>query len=111
MLYKFKSRAAGDLVMLGPQGDALMRVLGREPATRGIFEVAHLPALVARLEAAVAEAEARSAASPGGAPGDAPDGGDAEAGGPAVGLRQRAWPLIEMMRRCHAAGEPIVWGV
>jgi hypothetical protein len=30
---------------------------------------------------------------------------------PAVGLRQRLWPMIEMLRRCHAAGEPIVWGV
>ena len=29
----------------------------------------------------------------------------------AVTLRQRAWPLLEMMRRCHAARADIVWGV
>ena len=30
---------------------------------------------------------------------------------PEVSLRQRVWPMREMMRRCHEAGEPIVWGV
>jgi hypothetical protein len=28
-----------------------------------------------------------------------------------VGLKQRVWPMVEMMKRAHAAGEPIVWGV
>jgi hypothetical protein len=28
-----------------------------------------------------------------------------------VSLRQRAWPMIEMMKRAHAAGKEIVWGV
>ena len=28
-----------------------------------------------------------------------------------ISLRQRAWPMIEMFRRCHAAGEVVVWGV
>ena len=28
-----------------------------------------------------------------------------------VSLRQRAKPFIDMLRRCHAAGESIVWGV
>jgi len=96
MLYRFRSKASGDLIMLGPQGDQLLRLLGREPAGKGIFELADMPALVARLEAAVAEAAA------------APAEGAAE---PEVALRQRVWPMIEMLRRCHAAGEPIVWGV
>jgi len=30
---------------------------------------------------------------------------------PPVGLRQRLWPMIEMLRRAHAAGVPVVWGV
>ena len=28
-----------------------------------------------------------------------------------VSLRQRAWPLVEMMKRSQAAGADIVWGV
>ena len=26
-------------------------------------------------------------------------------------VRQRAWPLVEMMKRSHADGHDIVWGV
>jgi len=100
MLYKFKSAAAGDVIMLGPQGDQALRLVGRDPAAKGIFEVADMPRLQAQLEAAVA-GEAPAAAEP----------GDEQAAQPVVGLRQRLWPLIDMLRRCHAAGEPIVWGV
>jgi hypothetical protein len=28
-----------------------------------------------------------------------------------VALRQRLWPMIEMLRRSHAQGVPVVWGV
>ena len=97
MLYKFKSKAAGDVIMLGPNGDQVLRVLGREPAASGIFEVEAMPALIEALQAAVAADEA------------AREGGGEPAPG-AVSLRQRAWPLVEMLRRCHAARAVIVWG-
>jgi hypothetical protein len=103
MIYKFKSPAAGDVIMLGPQGDQMLRLLAREPSAKGIFEVADMPSLIASLQAAV-DAEAAGGA-------DAADAADDEASKPSVGLRQRLWPLIEMLRRCQAAGEPIVWGV
>ncbi len=103
MLYKFKSKAAGDVIMLGPNGDQVMRLLGREPVPQGIFEVAHMPQLVAALEQAVATDEReRDEAAQG--------GGDAQAKGDGVTLRQRVWPLVEMLRRCHAAREVITWG-
>lgn len=107
MLYKFKSRAAGDVLMLGPQGDRLLELLGRAPSRQGIFEADDLPALAARLEAAIAaeteapDTQARRA-----------EAAEAAEDRPSpVGLRQRLWPMIEMMRRSHAADEPIVWGV
>jgi hypothetical protein len=28
-----------------------------------------------------------------------------------VGLKQRVWPMVEMLKRSKAANEPIVWGV
>ena len=114
MIYKFKSRASGDLIMLGPQGDQLLQLLGREPAAKGIFEPAHMPALLSTLQAAIADAE--QGATGGGhpavdaAPADS-NGGDSADAASAVGLRQRLWPMVEMLRRCQAAGEPIVWGV
>lgn len=100
MIYKFKSKACGDLIMLGEHGDQLLRLLGREPAARGIIEAAAMPAALATLEAAIA-AEARPAA--------ADD--DERAAEPGVPLRQRLWPMVEMLRQSHAAGQPVVWGV
>ena len=109
MLYKFKSKAVGDVIMLGPNGDQLLRLAGREPAPRGIFEVDAMPALIAALEAAVVADEAardRSGddTSPSRAAPPGPGGRDG------VALHQRAWPLVEMLRRSHAAREVIVWG-
>jgi hypothetical protein len=105
MLYKFKSKAAGDVIMLGPNGDAVMRLLSREPAAQGIFEAQHLPALIAALEKAVADDDtARKTAH---AEGNDPPQGK----GDGVSLRQRVWPLVEMMRKSLAHKEPIVWGV
>jgi hypothetical protein len=108
MIYKFKSQATADLVLLGPQGDVVLRLLGREPAPKGIIEVDAMPSAVAALEAAVSRAASstsgeRPPAFAGDAAADDPDGG--------VGLRQRLWPVIEMLRRAHAAGSPVVWGV
>jgi hypothetical protein len=100
MIYKFKSKAAGDVIMLGPNGDEMLRVLGREPAAKGIIEPGDMPAAIATLQAAVEAAEA---------PADDADGDDKQPR--AVGLRQRLWPMVEMLRRAQAAGEPVVWGV
>lgn len=103
MIYKFKSKATGDLIMLGPHGNQLLALLGREPAAQGIIEVTAMPAALAALQAAIDAEEA-----------DLPDGdedADEPVGAPAVALRQRLWPMVEMLRRAHAAGEPVVWGV
>jgi hypothetical protein len=102
VIYKFRSKAAGDVIMLGPNGDQILRVIGREPAAQGIFEPRDMAAAIAAIEAAIAAEEQ--------APADEDDGG-ARKGPRAVSLRQRAWPLVEMMKRAQAAGEPIVWGV
>jgi hypothetical protein len=105
MIYRFRSPATGDLVMLGPSGDELLRILGREPAARGIIEPAAMPAAIAALQAAVAQAEAAGAAASG-------DGDPDDTPGPrGVSLRQRVWPMVEMLRRAHAAEAPVVWGV
>ena len=109
MLYKFKSKASGDVIMLGPNGDELLRVLGREPAPRGILEVAHMDEALARIEAALAaEAQAgRDAAAD-----EEPDEEEVAAREKArVALRQRLWPIVDMIQRSRQAGEPIVWGV
>jgi len=97
MIYKFKSKATADLLMLGPNGDQLFRLIGREPQAKGIIEPPAMFAAMADLKRAIEAEEAERADQP-------PASGQ-------VGLRQRMWPMIEMMKRAQAAGEPIVWGV
>ncbi len=99
MIYKFKSKAAADLIMLGPNGDQLLRLIGREPQTKGILEPQAMFAAIADLQQAITAEEAQRADDKKPSPADR------------VGLRQRMWPMIEMMKRAQAAGEPIVWGV
>ena len=38
MIYKFKSKAAGDVIMLGASGDDVLRTIGKSPAAQGIVE-------------------------------------------------------------------------
>ena len=105
MIYKFKSKAAADLIMTGPVGDRMLTLIGKGPAAKGIVEVAELPAAIQALERAVA-AEAPQGSN------DEDDAGPAPgAGGDHVSLRRRMWPMVEMMKRAQAGNEPIVWGV
>jgi hypothetical protein len=107
MIYKFKSKAAGDVIMLAKSGDEVLRSIGREPAAQGIIEAAAMPGAMRAIEAAiVADEAARERAEQ-----EARSEGRTPPPREGVTLRQRAWPLVEMMKRSHAAGEAIVWGV
>jgi hypothetical protein len=106
MHYTFKSKADGDLIMMETVGDQILRIVGKEPAPRGIIEAAALPAAVRALEAAVAAEEAAARA-----PRRADDDDDDDPRGERVALGQRAWPMLEMMKRSIAENADIVWGV
>jgi hypothetical protein len=107
MIYKFKSKAAGDLIMMGPSGDQVLRIVGKAPAPQGIIEPAAMAAAIAAIERAVADDEAARAQ----AEREAQAEGRTLAPREGVSLRQRAWPMVEMLRRAQAAGKEIVWGV
>jgi len=107
MLYKFRSKAAGDVIMMGPAGDDILRIIGKAPGAKGIIEVADMPAAIAALEqAVVADDAAREQAEK-----------EAQAEGKklppreGVSLRQRAWPMVEMMKRSVTEKADVVWGV
>lgn len=107
MLYKFKSKAAGDLIMLEPNGRRVLEVIGKDAGPKGIIEAAQIPAAISALEDAVVreEAEHKQAIDEAKAKGEVPPAFDG------VSLRQRAKPFIDMLRRCQQAGADIVWGV
>jgi len=107
MLYKFKSKAAGDLILLQENGERILQIIGKDLTPKGIILPEQIPAAIAALEKAVARAEAPPAT-------EATNGADADKDMPAadrVTLRQRAAPFIDMLQRCHQANTEIVWGV
>ena len=107
MLFKFKSKAAGDVIMLEPSGRRMLQIIGKDPQPKGIILPEQMPAAVAALEAAIVreEAEQKAMVQEAKARGEAPPHFEA------ISLRQRAVPLIDMLRRCEKAGHEIVWGV
>jgi len=108
MLYRFKSRATGDLIMLEAAGRRLLEIMGKDPAPAGIITVAQIPAALAAIEAAVSLEEAAGTA----ADDDARADDNAAVGsGDAMSLRRRSKPLLDMLRRCQREDADIVWGV
>ena len=105
MIYKFKSKAAGDVIMLAPTGDRVLALIGKDTTPKGIIEPGQMAAAIQALADAVAADDAARAAT--GEPGAETPAGSRDA----ISLRQRAWPLVEMMKRALAADEPVTWGV
>jgi hypothetical protein len=107
MLYKFKSKAAGDLIMLEPNGRRVLEIIGKDPGATGIIQPPEMAAAVTALERAIVDEEAREKAAleEAKAQGVAPPRVDA------ISLRQRAVPFIDMLKRCEQANKEIVWGV
>lgn len=107
MLYKFKSKAAGDLIMLEPNGRRVLEIIGKDPGPKGIILPEEMPAALGALENAIAREEADQEA----AVEEAKAKGQVPPNFGEVSLRQRAVPFLDMLRRCEKAGKEIVWGV
>ena len=107
MLYKFKSKATGDLILLEPQGRQFLQLIGKTVEPKGIIEADQMPDAIKALQEAVKAQEAAQAQAiaQAKAEGHAPPSFDA------ISLRQRSKPIIDMLERCLKAGQPIVWGV
>jgi len=105
MLYKFKSQACADVIMLQMNGEQMLTIIGKSPSAQGIITVAQIPAAIAALNAAIVahkEAQAHRVANP---------QTEVEIDDDSVMLRQRAAPFIELLSRSAEAGKDVVWGV
>lgn len=110
-MYKFKSRATSDLIMLEPHGRQLLVLIGKHahldaPASPGVLLPEEIPHALHCLEAAMVQEQAGVSAS--GTEEDAPQD---EAQAPRITLQQRAKPFMDMLRRAQQANREIVWGV
>ena len=115
MLFKFKSKACADLIMLEADGRRILKAMTGDDPAQGIVRAIDLPAALARLETAVALDEAlrqaRADKAAAREAGQGPDNEDEEAALPAIRLAQRAAPVLQMLRRCMAEEADLVWGV
>ena len=107
MLFKFKSKAAADLILLEPQGKQFLQLIGKQVNAKGIIEPADMPAAIAALQAAITAQEAEQQA----AKEQALEKGQTAPVFESISLRQRCKPIIDMLNRCQREQQPIVWGV
>ncbi len=94
MLYKFKSKVTGDLIMLEPDAKRLLKIMNREGQDKGIFLVAQIPDALAALEAAVAKEEVDGPSDP-----------------QHIALKHRSQPMLKMLKQCMDKSADVVWGV
>jgi hypothetical protein len=94
MLYKFKSKETGDLIMLEPDAKRLLKIMGREEQVKGIFLVNQLQAAIDALDMAIQQEEFNGPLDP-----------------KQVSLRQRSQPMLKMLQTCLAKSVDVVWGV
>jgi hypothetical protein len=111
MLYKFKSKVTGNVIMLQPNGEHVLEIIGKHsaasPSTQGILLPEQMPAALDALRVTIEKEETQRR--------QAIEQAQAEhlpmPRFEAITLRQRALPLMDMMRTCLQADEAILWGV
>jgi len=119
MLYKFKSKATGDLIMLEPQGKQILKLIGKEAGPKGIILPDEMLSAIDALHAAVAQEELAHQAAKDAMKEAYKEAAQEDQGVQAAGvdglrsisLKQRVVPFIDMLRRAHAEDKEVVWGV
>ncbi len=111
MLYRFKSKVTGDVIMLQPNGQLLLEIIGKhttaEPSIKGILLPEAMPEALSALQKAIANEEAQCQQAIAQANAEHLPTPKREP----ISLRQRALPLMDSLRQCLKAQEPITWGV
>ena len=104
-MFRFKSKAAADVIYMPDAARQVLAALGREPAREGILELADLPAAQRALLAAVEADEAAFAA----LVAEAEAQGEPPPRRQGITLKQRVWPLLDMLRLSEAERADVIW--
>ena len=104
MLYKFKSKNTGDVIMLEPHGRQVLEIIGKEAGPQGIILPEQMPAALLALRSAIAQEELLE-------PQQLEQNAEQKSQSPAIALRHRALPFMQMLEACRQQGDSVVWGV
>jgi hypothetical protein len=108
MLITFKTSAAPDVQMLQNLADYLLGIIGKRVGERGVITHEELPVAIQKLESAVAVDKQERAEHDG-------HFHEGEEGHEhheiPIGLAQRAFPFLDMLRLAQKANTDIIWGV
>lgn len=107
MLYVFSSAQAPRVTYTGAVGEEILRLAGKTAAPRGVITPAEIGDVQARLAAAMAAEESRA---PDAREDDASPA-DGEPVAPAVSLRLRLVPFLELLARAAQTGKDVTWGL
>jgi glutamate/tyrosine decarboxylase-like PLP-dependent enzyme len=103
MVFEFKSRATGTIVMTGDVASSILKIIGKEASPQGVIVPDTMEACISALLAAIDRQKANDKSS---------DNAKEDADGkPVISLAQRAHPFIDMLRAAKAANRDITWGV
>lgn len=110
MLIVFHSKAAADVLMFSAHALKVMQVAGRPYADalpeRGVITHDQLPDFIAAVEKAVATDKEKSAEQE---HDDQDDDVKVHPIAEPVSFRQRAWPLLMMLRASHEQNTDVTW--
>lgn len=110
MLVTFKSKAAAEVIMYEEHAKRMLDMLGKD-VKQGIIRVEETGAAIARIEQEIEEVKKQTQAEQAQQEGVEKDEDDEQPSVPTVSFSARAYPLLEMLRAAHAAGQPVIWGV
>ncbi len=105
MLYKFKSDAGADVIMLEVTGRHVLEIMGKGTDAKGILLPEHMTAAKAAIEAAIAQEEQAHK------PSDESSDEPTDQARQHISLRTRAWPLVSLIESSLQYKVPITWGV
>ncbi|MDE1178870.1 DUF1840 domain-containing protein [Paraburkholderia sp.] len=108
MLITFKSRATPDVVMLENLAQYLVGIVGKRLGERGVITVDEMPDAIHKLESAIATDKQERNEHEGHF--HEHEEGHEHHEQP-IGLAQRAFPFLDMLRAAHKENSDIMWGV
>lgn len=103
MLVKFHSSTSGEILMFADAARPILAALDKRATARGVMTAEELPALIERLDRALARWRGERAA------GGDPGGEGGEGGAPQVSLAQRAVPLRDLLARTRDDDGYVLW--